>query len=190
MATEQQSTAGAAVAQVQEKGGQAVAKAQEVLGGPAQSAKTQAADRVRQEVDRRSTQAGEQAQTLAGTMRRAADQLREQGEDRQAGVAEQAADRVERAAGYLRDSDADRILGDVETFARRRPWLVGVAAAGIGFLAARFLTASSERRYEQRGDGSGSADSRRSASGAPDAQSHRGAPRAALDEGHGEFGAA
>ena len=34
--------------------------------------------------------------------------------------------------------------------ARRRPWLVGGIATAAGFVASRFLMASSERRYESR----------------------------------------
>jgi hypothetical protein len=76
--------------------------------------------------------------------------LREQGKDRPANLAEQAADRAERLGGYLKESDADRILGDVEDFGRRQPWAVIAGGVAIGLVASRFLKASSIDRYEQR----------------------------------------
>jgi hypothetical protein len=76
--------------------------------------------------------------------------LREQGKDQPANLAKQAADRAERLGGYLRDNDADRILGDVEDFGRRQPWAVIAGGVAVGFLASRFLKASSTRRYDQR----------------------------------------
>src|SRR5205814_1019822 len=109
--------------------------------------------RVQQEVDQRSTQAGEQAQTIAQAFRQTAGHLRDGGNDPHAKLAEQAAQRIERVGGYLRDSDGNELLGDVEEFARGRPWLVGAAAAAVGFAGSRFLKASSSRRYDQRQSG-------------------------------------
>ena len=96
---------------------QAKEKAQE----KAQQAKAQAKGRVSDQVDQRSTQAGEQVNSTASDIRSVADTLRDQGKDKPAKLAEQAADRAERLGGYLEQSDADRILGDIEGFGRRRP---------------------------------------------------------------------
>jgi hypothetical protein len=64
---------------------------------------------------------------------------------------------VQRLGGYLEESDADRILGDVEDFARRQPWAVVAGGLALGFMAARFMKASSSERYQQRlGSSSGS----------------------------------
>ncbi len=137
----------------QQVSGQTKEKTQQVAGQvqeKTQQVKGQAGSRLREQVDQRSTQLGEQTQSLAGTVRQTAEQLRNQGNDRHAQVAEQAADRVERMGSYLRDSDGDKILGDVEDFARRRPWVVGGAGALLGFIASRFLKASSGQRYESR----------------------------------------
>src|SRR3954451_10980072 len=90
----------------------------------AQQAGDQARGRVRDEVDRRSTEAGEQATTVAEAIRQSAQHLREQGNAQAAKPIEQAADRVERAGHGLRDSDGDRILRDVEDFGRRNPLAV------------------------------------------------------------------
>ena len=103
--------------------------------------------RVSQEVDRRSTQAGEQVTSNAGDARSVAEELRKQGKDTPARYVEQAADRAERLGGYLQESDGDRILRDVEGFARRNPWAVAAGGLVLGFAASRMLKASSGERY-------------------------------------------
>ncbi|HEX8086764.1 MAG TPA: hypothetical protein VF529_20925 [Solirubrobacteraceae bacterium] len=136
-----------------EVAGQAQEKAQELAGQASEQAKQaagQAKDRVREQLDQRSTQAGEQVAGQAGDIRSVAEQLREQGKDKPAELAEQAADRVERVGSYLRDNDADRILGDVEDFARQKPWLVIAGGIALGFAASRFVKASSQDRYYSR----------------------------------------
>ena len=138
--------------QVQEATDQARQKIEEAGG--------QAKNRARQQVDERSTEAGERVSAAAGDARSVAEELRKQGKDRPAELAEQAAQRAERVGGYLRDADADRILRDVEDFGRRQPWAVVAGGLALGFMASRFLKASSRGRYEasrQGGsDGSGS----------------------------------
>jgi hypothetical protein len=144
---------GGTIEQAKEKGQEMVSQAQQQVQETTQQVKGQAGDRLREQVDQRSTQLGEQAQTLAGAVRGTVEQLRSQGSDGQARLAEQAADRVERFGSYFRDSDSDQILGDAEDLARRRPWVVGGAAALLGFVASRFLKASGSRRYEQQRGG-------------------------------------
>jgi ElaB/YqjD/DUF883 family membrane-anchored ribosome-binding protein len=125
-------------------------KAREVAGQAqdrAREAAGQARGRVSQEVDRRSTQAGEQASSNASDARSVADELRKQGKDAPARYVEQAADRAERIGGYLQESDGDRILRDVEDFARRNPWAVAAGGLLVGFAASRMLKASSGDRY-------------------------------------------
>ena len=107
-------------------------------------------DTARTQVDQRSTQAGEKVSSLAGDLRGVGEQLREQGNEGGAKVAEQVAQRAERAGGYLSESDADRILGDVEDLGRRQPWLVLAGGVALGIAAARFLKASSSQRYQTR----------------------------------------
>jgi hypothetical protein len=132
-------------------GGQSKQKAQEVAGQAqekAQEAAGQAKSRLAVEVDQRSTQAGEQLRSTAGDVRSVGDELRKQGKDKPAQLAERAADQVERVGGYLHRSDGDRILSDVEDFGRRNPWAVMAGGLVAGFLASRFLKASSSRRYQ------------------------------------------
>ena len=133
---------------------QAQEKAQEVreqAGEQVRKATGQARDRARDQIDQRSTQAGDQVHQHAGDLRDVAHQLREQGKDGPAKIADQVAERAERAGSWMKESDADRILSDVEDFARSNPWAVAAGGLALGFMASRLLKASSSQRYEQRG---------------------------------------
>jgi hypothetical protein len=132
--------------QAREKVGEAAEQAKE----KAHSLAGQTQDRIREQVGERSTQAGEQVGSTAQDIRAVGEELRKQGKEGPAKVAEQAADRIDRAGTYLRDSDADRILNDVEDFGRSRPWAVLAGAVVVGFAAARFMKASSRERYSSR----------------------------------------
>jgi hypothetical protein len=116
----------------------------------AQGALGQARSRLRDQIDQRSTHAGEQ------DVRGMAEQLRGQGKDTPARVAEQVADRAESFGSYLRDADGERLLRDVEDVARRQPWLIAAGGLALGFAASRFLRASSSRRYQTGDDRSSS----------------------------------
>jgi hypothetical protein len=147
----QTATGGTARDQTREVGAQAKDKAQEVgaqAKDKAQEAGAQARSRVSDEVDRRSTEAGEQAGSAAQALRDASGRLRDEGKEPVARGLEQVADRVERAGGWLRDSDGDSILREVEDFGRRNTLAVVAGGVAIGFLASRLLKASSRRRYE------------------------------------------
>src|SRR5215218_5174988 len=129
-------------------GSSATGQAKEKVQEGAQQAAGQARGQLRQQVDQRSTQAGEQVTSTAGDVRSVAQQLREQGKEQPARIAEQAADRAERLGSYLKQSDGEAILRDVEDFGRRQPWAVMVGGLAAGFLASRFLKASSSRRAQ------------------------------------------
>jgi len=104
--------------------------------------------RLREQIDQRSTNAGEQVHSTANDVRSVAEELRRQGKETPARLAEQVADRVDSLGGYLRNADGERMLGDVERYARKQPWAVAAGAVALGFVASRFLKASSGRRYE------------------------------------------
>ena len=123
-------------------------QAKEKVQEKAVEVKGQAGDRVRRELDARSTDAGEQLGLTARAMRRSGEQLRSEGNQTPATMVTAVADRAERLSGYLTQANADQILWDVENFARRQPLLFAVGGATIGFLAARFMKASSSSRYE------------------------------------------
>jgi hypothetical protein len=126
--------------QVREKAQVAQDKTRGALG--------QARGRLSDQVDQRSTEAGERIAGTASDVRSIADELRGQGKETPANLAEQVAGQADRVGDYLKGASGDRILRDVEDFARRQPMLVAAAGLALGFAASRFLKASSSRRYE------------------------------------------
>jgi hypothetical protein len=135
-------------------GGKVVAKAGEALEQGKEKAGEvagQAKGVVSRTVDERSTELGGKIGTVAESTRRMAGQMREEGQDGPAGLADQAAERAERVGSYLRDADGDRLLEDLEGFARRQPWAVAAGAFILGVVGARFLKASAERRSDLDG---------------------------------------
>jgi len=134
---------GSATEQAQEKVQDAGRQAQQ----QAQQAAGQVRDRIRGQIDQRSTDAGEQITSQASDIRTVADQLREQGKDKPAQLAERAAQQTERVGSYLKQADSDKILGDAEDLARQRPWAVVAGGIALGLAASRFLKASSAGRY-------------------------------------------
>jgi hypothetical protein len=134
-----------AAGKAQDKAREAASQAQE----KAQQAAGQARSRVRDEVDTRSTQAGEQADTVAQDVRSVGEHLRSQGKDKPAEYADKAAERVADLGDYLKRADGDAILRDVERFGRERPWAVIAGGIALGVAASRFLKASSSRRYQE-----------------------------------------
>ena len=133
--------------QAKERAQQATEQAKDA----AQQAGQKAKSRVSDEVDRRSTMAGEQATTIADAIRQASQQLREQGKDSAARPVEQAAQRVESIGGWLREKNGDDILNEVENFGRRQPLAVAAGGLAIGFALSRLLKASSTQRYQTTG---------------------------------------
>jgi hypothetical protein len=136
-------------------------QAKEQAKDKAQQAAGQARRGLRDQVDQRSTQAGERVGGMAQDVRDVAGQLREQGKDQPAKLAEQAAQRADSIGDYLKRSDGDTILGDIEDLGRRQPWAVIAGGLMLGFAASRFLKASSSRRYESRWESSNRLPARR-----------------------------
>ena len=126
--------------QVREQAQVAQDKAGSVVG--------QARSRLSEQVDQRSTQAGKRIAETASDVRSIAEELRNQGKDAPANLAEQVANRADRVGDYLKGASGDRLLRDVEDFARRQPMLVAAGGLVLGFAASRFMKASSSRRYE------------------------------------------
>jgi gas vesicle protein len=135
--------------QVKEKATEVAGQAQE----KAQQAAGQARDQVRSQIDQRSTDAGQKVSAQGSDLRAVGDQLREQGKDGPAKLADQAANHVERAGSWLSESDADKILHDLEDAARKNPWAVVAGGVALGFAASRVLKASSSDRYQARSGG-------------------------------------
>ncbi len=133
--------------------GEAQDKAQEVAGeaqAKAREAAGRAQEGLRQQVDDRSTQAGERVAGTAQDFRSVGEELRKQGKETPAKLADRAAEQTEKVGSYLTEKGPDEMLHDVEDFGRQRPWAVLAGGLALGVVAARFLKASSRSRYQQR----------------------------------------
>jgi hypothetical protein len=129
--------------QASEKVQDAAAAAQE----KASDLRRQGSARLRDEFDQRSNQAGSQVRSLADALRRSGNDLQDEGNTSGARLVGQAADRAEQLGRYLEQKRGDELMSDVETFARRRPWMLAALGMLAGVAAARFMKASSEQRY-------------------------------------------
>lgn len=101
---------------------------------------------LRGQVEQRSKEVAEKISTQASDVRSLSEELRKQGKDGPADLAEQVAQRASRVGDWLAESDQDRLIEDVEDYARRNPWTVAAGALAVGFVASRFLKASSTER--------------------------------------------
>jgi hypothetical protein len=118
---------------------QARGQLQEMTG----KARSQASSGLESQVDQRSTRAGAQIKSLGEAVGRAGEQLRDQGNDRPAQLADQFASRVRGFGEYLERTDGRTILRDAEDFGRRQPWVVAVGGLVAGLFASRVIKASS-----------------------------------------------
>ncbi|NUB21990.1 hypothetical protein GBZ26_22725 [Azospirillum formosense] len=103
--------------------------------------------RIRSLLEMQTDRAADQLGSVANALHKAAEQLNEENNGTAAHYAGQAADRVERVADMLRNSTVDDMVGQVERFARRQPEVFVGAAFAVGFLFARFVKSSGERRF-------------------------------------------
>jgi len=138
-AGQEEGLAGQASATVQDAASVAQEKASEL--------REQSSARLRDQFDQRSNQAGSQARSLAEALRRSGNDLNGEGSANVSQLTGQAADRIERVGSYLEQKSGDELMRDVETFARRRPWMLAGLGMLAGVAAARFMKASSEQRY-------------------------------------------
>jgi hypothetical protein len=130
---------------------QASAKVQDAASAVQEKASElgeQGSVRLREQFDQRSTKAGSQVRSLAEALRRSGNDLSNEGSSDASQLTGPAADRIERLGAYLEQTSGDELMREIETFTRRRPWML----AGIGMLAgaaaARIMKASSEQRYD------------------------------------------
>jgi len=97
-------------------------------------------------------QAADQIGSIAGAFHRTGEQLRNDNQERIAGLADSFAGQVEQVAQYLRDADFRTIGRDIERLARERPAVVYGAAFAVGLLAARFLKSGESSDREGTSD--------------------------------------
>jgi hypothetical protein len=128
-------------------------KAQNIAGEAQEKAREaagKAQSTLQQQVDQRAKQAGEQVSGTAENLRSVGEELRKQGKDGPAKIADRAAEETEKVGSYLSGTGPDQMLHDVEDFGRQRPWAMLAGGLALGAAAARFLKASSRSRYQQR----------------------------------------
>jgi hypothetical protein len=103
-------------------------------------------------------QAGQQQERAATGLKSLSEQLSRMADnDDEQGVASRVvrelSTRAESAAGYLNDRDPGSLLGELKSFAARRPGMFIAAAAGAGVLAGRLTKAlTAEIKHEHDGD--------------------------------------
>jgi hypothetical protein len=137
--------------ETQDKATQMQERANEVAGEAGekvQEAAGTAQDKLREQLDQRSTKAGETVAGTAQDLRTVGEELRKQGKDTPARIADRAAEQTERVSSYLKEANSDRMLSDVEDFGRRQPLAVLAGGLALGIVAARVLKASSHGRYQ------------------------------------------
>ncbi|HEV7752075.1 MAG TPA: hypothetical protein VGO71_11060 [Baekduia sp.] len=121
--------------------GQAKEQAQAVAG----HAKTKAAA----QVDERSTQFGQQIGAQADSLGGVAEELRRQGQEGPAKVAEQVSRRIKDAGSYLEQTDGESLVQAAADAARENPAAAAVVGAAAGFVAGRVIKASREGASEE-----------------------------------------
>jgi hypothetical protein len=114
-------------------------RARDVVG----QAKERATEKLESKLSNSKTRAAETLTGVAQTLRSSTQQLRDQNQDGASRAIERAADGVERFATYLQDANVDDVIDSVHEFARRQPAAFIGGAFALGFLASRFLKASS-----------------------------------------------
>lgn len=120
--------------------------------------------------------------SVADSIRRAGSEMRDD-QPQLASLTDQAATRMTDVSNYLREHELRDFVREAEDFARREPLLFLGGAFAVGFLAARFLKASSPNRGARDGWRQGGGDDRRYGSLSGGTGSMRG-----LGEGYGTTG--
>lgn len=133
-------------AKAQDMAAPAKEKAKDVAGQAkdhAQSAAEQARHKAAAQVDERSTQVGQQIDSQAESIGGVAEELRRQGQDGPAKIAEQVGEKVKGVADYLQEADGERLVAAAGDLARENPAAAAAAGAAAGFVAGRVIKASS-----------------------------------------------
>ena len=124
--------------QSSEDQGDVKGRAREVV----QQAKDRAGERIESRITDSKSRAAETLSGVASTLLSSSQQLREQNHAGAGRAVERAAEGVERFAHYLQDTDVDEVVDQVYDFARRQPAAFMGGAFALGFLASRFIKAS------------------------------------------------
>ena len=138
-----------AVDTAQQRAPETTAKAEEIgsrLQHEAQRLTQQTKDRGQAMLQDQKHAMAEQVSGLANALHSTAEQLKTQDQSAMAQYTRQAAEGLERFSRTLKDRDLGTLVGQVEDFARHQSGAFIGSAALLGFMAARFLKSSAERR--------------------------------------------
>lgn len=124
--------------QSSEDQGDVKGRAREVV----QQAKDRAGERIESRITDSKSRAAETLSGVASTLLSSSQQLREQNHSGAGRAVERAAEGVERFAHYLQDTNVDEVVDQVYDFARRQPAAFIGGAFALGFLASRFIKAT------------------------------------------------
>jgi ElaB/YqjD/DUF883 family membrane-anchored ribosome-binding protein len=141
IADKAQQATGPAKEKAREVAGQAKEQAQAVAG----QAKTKAAA----QVDERTTQLGQQIGAQAESLGGVAEELRRQGQEGPAKVADQVGQRIKDAGSYLEQTDGESLVQAAADAARENPAAAAAVGAAAGFVAGRVIKASRENSAEE-----------------------------------------
>lgn len=142
----------------QERNRSASASGAEASEGVGQQAKAYAeriAGQVKQQgrsmFDDRRESIAHQMESVAHAFRTTADRLDGEGQEQVGRYVDMAAERIESLGGQLRNKSIGALFNDVQDMGRRAPGAFFAGSLVAGFLLARFLKSSSERRHGQEG---------------------------------------
>lgn len=106
-------------------------------------AKERAGEKIESRIVDSKTRAAETLSGVASTLKSSSQQLRDEQHEGASRAIERAAEGVERFASYLQETDVDDVVEQVQEFARRQPAAFIGGAFALGFIASRFLKATS-----------------------------------------------
>ena len=119
----------------------------EKVKGKAAEVASMAKDKIEDQYDQQKDRAMNEVEHLASALRRAGENLRDQGNSTiGAAVLSRVAGHLESVGGSMEGKDLDGLVRDVERLARRNPTAFIGGAMLLGFAASRFLKASSPSR--------------------------------------------
>lgn len=108
-----------------------------------------AKERGRSMFEQQKDHAARQFDSVARAIRNSSGQLEGEGQRQTSRYADMTADRLEQFGRVLREKNVDTLIADAENLGRRAPGALFAGTAVAGFLFARFLKSSAERRRKQ-----------------------------------------
>ena len=121
----------------------------------ASEAKARTRDQIRQQIDNRSSETGEQLTNTASALRQTAQQLRTDQREQPAKLLEQLAERTERFGRYLSETDGNQMLRDFERIGRTAAVSRGRSRHDARVPRGAVHKGVERRRYEENGNGGG-----------------------------------